>query len=310
MTFSQLQAFVTVVETRSFTKSGERLTMTQSAVSHAVAVLESELGVQLIVRDRKHGVMPSGFGQRVLEPAPDILGRVAQIEQEAAAEQGLEAGVVRIGSFPSAAARLLPKMIAAWESLHPKITLVLFEGSDHEVLEWLQSRVIDAAFVAQAEGDSHMIPLTRDKMVAVMPQGHALGKGSAVSVPRLADSPFIMSRGGCEPLIREIFHRAGVGPRIRFEVQDMATILNMVKEGVGITVVPELALPDVLTGIEIRDLNPPFWRQVGLRSLFESDMPRAVRMFLDSGKFLLGLKSIPRAVRRIEGGGRADDGFG
>ena len=286
MTFAQLQVFAKVVETGSFTKAGEALNMTQSAVSHAVAGLESELGVSLIVRDRKPGVILSDFGRRVLGSVRDILSRMAQIEQEAAAEKGLEAGVIRIGSFPSAAARLLPKMIATFKSLHPDIEIVLFEGTDQEIVEWLDSRVIDVGFVAEASLGSRTIPLTKDKMVVVMPKGHPYGAAPAIPVTQLVDSPFIMSQGGCEPLIREIFDRSGLSPAVRFEVRDMSTILNMVKEGLGVTVVPELALPDTLQGLEFRDLDPPFWRHLGLCCRFGEEATLAVRTFIGMGQSL------------------------
>ncbi len=76
MTFTQLQVFAKVVDTRSFTKTGDLLNMTQSAVSHAVTSLEAELGVQMLIRDRKNGIMVSEFGNRVLEPVRDIWRHV------------------------------------------------------------------------------------------------------------------------------------------------------------------------------------------------------------------------------------------
>lgn len=292
MTFAQLQAFVKVVETGSFTKAGEVLNMTQSAVSHAIAGLESELGVSLMVRDRKFGVILSDFGKRVLGSARDILDRMAQIEQEAAAEKGIEAGVIRIGSFPSAASRLLPKIIATFKVLHPEIEIVLFEGTDHEISEWLDSRVIDIGFVAEASWGGGTIPLARDKMRVVMPQGHPLGDAVEISVAGLMDYPFILSQGGCEPLIREIFGRFSPFPAIRFEVKDMGTILNMVKEGLGISIVPELALPDTLKGIEVRDLDPPFWRHLGLRRRLDGEGTPAVRAFIGTGQSLFKPESV------------------
>ena len=102
MTWTQLAVFSKVVEVGSFTRAGKALHMSQSAVRHAIAVLEAELGVPLLIRERKQGIVVSDFGQRILEPVRVILNRVAQIEQEAAAAaQGLEARTLRVGSFPS-----------------------------------------------------------------------------------------------------------------------------------------------------------------------------------------------------------------
>ena len=208
MTFTQLEIFSKVVEMGSFTKAAEVLNMTQSAVSHAISGLEAELGVTLLIRDRKQGIVISDFGRRVLEPIRGILNRIAYIEQEAAAEKGLESGTIRVGSFPSAAARLLPKIMSAFEKLHPNINIVIFEGTDQEIIEWLQTRVIDVGFVAQTALGDEMIPLTTDKMVAVLPKGHVLGVSQTLSISALANNPFIMSAGGCEPIILELFSLA------------------------------------------------------------------------------------------------------
>lgn len=280
MTLTQLQVFSTVVEMSSFTKAAEILHMSQSAVSHTVAALEAEFGVPLLIRDRQQGILVSDFGRRMLEPVRVILNRAAQVKQEANAAQGIESGTVRVGSFPSAAARLLPKIVSVFEKQHPRINIVLFEGTDHEVTEWLQNRVIDVGFAAESAPGPNMLPLTKDKMVAVLPKDHALGESKTVAIQALADHPFIMSSGGCEPLIRELFGRSQCIPSIKFTVRDMNTIFNMVREGLGITIVPELSLPDTTPYVLVRDLHPPIWRHVGLRVPFIRDASPAVQSFV------------------------------
>ena len=101
--------FSKVVEMGSFTRAAEVLHMSQSAVSHAVAGLEIEFGVPLLIRDRKHGIVGTDFGRRVLEPMRVILNRVAQIEQEAAAAQGWKRGPLGSGAFPVRRGPAAPK---------------------------------------------------------------------------------------------------------------------------------------------------------------------------------------------------------
>lgn len=158
--------------------------------------------------------------------------------------------------------------------------MVLFEGTDQEVSEWLQGRVIDVGFASQSTLGPDMIPLTKDKMVAVLPKGHVLGDNDIVSVGSLVDYPFIMSTGGCEPLIEESFGRSQSRPSIKFAVRDMATILNMVGEGLGITIVPELSLPDTTPHILVKNLQPTMWRYLGLRCPFINEATPAVRSFV------------------------------
>lgn len=119
-----------------------------------------------------------------------------------------------------------------------------FEGTDQEIEQWLQTRVIDVGFVAQSAPGDEMIPLTRDKMVAILPKDHPLGLSEVLSVSALESLPFIMSSGGCKPIILDLFSQANCSPSVKFEVRDMGTILNMVQEGLGVTIIPDMALPD------------------------------------------------------------------
>lgn len=275
MTITQLKVLSTVVDLGSFTKAAEALHMTQSAVSHAIASLEADLGVVLLIRDRHRGLALSDFGRRVLEPARRILNGVSHIEQEALSVRGLESGTLRLGSFPSAAVRMLPRIMSAFGRLHPNIEIVLFEGSDQEVLDWLDSRAIDVGVVAQSAVGPGMTLLAKDRMVAVLPPDHAQRYGPVVTVATLAGQPFIMSSGGCEPLIQELFAHAGCAPAVRFAVRDTETILNMVREGLGITMMPEMALPDRLPDVVVKALEPDAWRYLGLRSSSDEATPSA-----------------------------------
>ncbi|MFD0589269.1 LysR family transcriptional regulator [Paenibacillus sp. GCM10027627] len=286
MTITQLLVFSKVIETGSFTKAGEMLNMTQSAVSHAIAGLESELGVPLIIRDKKRGLILSNLGMRILKPTKEVLNNLYIIKQEAAAEKGLEAGTIRVGSFPSTTARLLPKMIGTFKKLYPQIEVVLFEGTDYEVSEWVRNGIIDMGFIAKLNWDESIIPITRDKMVAVLSKYHPFSNYQAIPVEMLADSPFIMPTGGCELIIREIFESSGFSLNIQFQVRELTTILNMVKEGLGVTVIPEFALPDSLPAVVVRELEPAIWRHIGLRCPSTDESSPAAQRFISIGQSL------------------------
>ncbi len=180
-----------------------------------------------------------------------------------------------------------PKPCAAeFSTLFEQPHIVIFEGTDQEVAEWLHSRVIDVGFVAQSATGNDMIPLTNDKMVAVLPKGHVLGESQILSVSALTDHPFIMSTGGCEPLIMELFSLSQCSPSIKFEVRDMGTILNMVQEGLGITIVPEMALPDRTPNVIVKNLQPSIRRYLGLHCPFINEATPAVLSFIAVGQSL------------------------
>src|SRR2546430_17677584 len=120
MTLAQLQAFVVVMERGSFTTASEVLGITQSAVSHAIASLQTELCATLLQRDRA-GLSLTDVGQRVILQAREMLARAEAIRQEAAAARGLEAGKLRLGSFPSISARFLPGALRMFRQRYPKV---------------------------------------------------------------------------------------------------------------------------------------------------------------------------------------------
>src|SRR5262249_48716055 len=146
MTFSQLQIFASVVKAGNFTVAAGHLGMTQSGVSHAIAGLESELGVELLSRERG-GVILTDAGKRMLVYAQEILTQADYMRQEAAQFAGGEKGKLRIGAIWSVSARLLPGIMGAFRRQHPGIEMILFEGTDQEVEDWIMSGAVDVGFL-------------------------------------------------------------------------------------------------------------------------------------------------------------------
>ncbi|MFI7111414.1 LysR family transcriptional regulator [Nonomuraea sp. NPDC050227] len=280
MTFTQLRILQAVARTGNMTRAAEELATTQSAVSHALRALESELGVALLVRG-SHGVRLTAAGRAVCRRATLILTQAEALEQEVAAIRGQERGSLRVGVIPSANARLLPPLLRRFAEAHPRVRLAVMEGSDHEVLEWLETGAADIATVSAAAGEvslpagSVARPLAADRMLAVLPSGHELSVRPSLPVAELARHPFIMSTGGCEPLITAIARAAGASLKCHYRVRDTNSILAMVAEGLGLSIVPELSLPAHLGGVHAIPLEPAAERTV-LLALPADPLPAAV----------------------------------
>ncbi|WP_163858558.1 LysR family transcriptional regulator [Paenibacillus elgii] len=281
MTIARFKVLAKVIELGSFTKASEELNMTQSAVSHAIASLEAEWGATLLIRDRKKELVLTEVGQKTLIHIREILNRTERIQQELALAASLEAGTVRIGTFYSASSCLLPKILAKFQKKHPRIEFRFYEGTYEEMAEWLDTGVIDIGFVVQQDKHTKWdtVPLIQDKMVVAFPAGHKFQQREMITVEDLQDEPFIMPKGMYQSHIEEIFQQAKVKPSIRFEVQDCSTIANMVQEGLGITIGPELFLK-TQQNLQIRSLNVSDWRNVALACPSVSDASPAVRAFL------------------------------
>ncbi|MFI6927712.1 LysR family transcriptional regulator [Nonomuraea spiralis] len=284
MTFTQLRILQAVARTGNMTRAAEELSTTQSAVSHALRALESELGVALLVRGNQ-GVSLTAAGRAVCRRATLILTQVEALEQEVAAVQKHERGSLRVGVIPSANVRLLPPILRRFGETYPQVRLTVMEGSDGEVLEWLETGAADiatvSAGVARARATPASLPagltarpLATDRMLAVLPSGHELGVRDSIPVVELSRHPFIMSAGGCEPLITTLARAAGASLKCHYRVRDTSSILAMVAEGLGVSIVPELSLPAHRPGVHAIPLDPAAERTI-LLALPADPLPTA-----------------------------------
>ena len=292
MNLAQLRALVAVAEHGSFTDAAVALGRTQPGVSHTIASLEKELGLPLVIRGRG-GARLTGHGEQVLAHAREAVRRVDRIAQDAAAAAGRHRGRLRVAAFPSAA-QLLPGLIAEFARLRPQVSVVLLEGTDQEVRDWLTDRIVDLGVVAElchdATGtgvgpldDAVGAVLARDRLVAVLDPGHPLASQPAVTLDDLADDAFLLSDGGCEPILRRLHELAGLRLRPARRIRDMATLLAMVRERLGVTVVPELALPDAHQ-LAVVPLAPQVHLELRLLAADEHDLPTAGHVLLETAR--------------------------
>lgn len=283
MTLFQYEVFVKVVDTGNFTRAGEILGLTQSGVSHNISALESELGIILLNRGR-NGVSLTDAGKRIIGHMRNVLSESEQIKQKTAAIIGVEIGKIKIGSFPSASAKLLPGIISYFKSRYKGIELDLHEGSYSKITEWVENGVIDIGFVSLPIKGLETIPLLKDKLVVLIPNGHQFQEYTSLNIEQLSKEPFIMPKAGCEVLIKERFQSYGLKPNIQFEVEDNQTIISMVQEGIGLTVLPQLTLPNWLTRVSIVELVPETYRHIGLAVKNIKNSTPAVKEFINASQ--------------------------
>lgn len=276
MTFTQLEIFVMVAEMRGFTLAALRLGISQSAVSHAIRSLEQELSVQLVERQQA-GVEVTELGRRLLVRAREILGLQEAMRQDAAVARGLNQGLIRIGSFgPTSSLKLLPAILRAFRARYPGIEVQIDEGPDAAVIQWVADRRVDVGFAVLPDDRFDAVPLVEDQLMALLHRDHPLAAKRALTLQELAQDPFIMPEQGCSALVEPLFAQAGLSPRVRYRMSQMVTVLGLVDVGDGITVMPELALPEAMEEthprIVARPLRPMVKRRVGLvfRSLAQA----------------------------------------
>src|SRR6478752_6726153 len=147
LSLAKFEIFSTVVELGSLTKAGEILGLTQSAVSHAIASLESEWGFSLLNRGRS-GINLTSNGEHVLKYIREILKWNEEMLQEIANINGLEIGTVRIGTFSSVSIQWLPEIMKSFNEYHPSIEIKLLEGDYDDIEHWISTGIVDFGFVS------------------------------------------------------------------------------------------------------------------------------------------------------------------
>jgi molybdate transport repressor ModE-like protein len=253
----------------SFSAAAEALNFTQSAVSQHVAALEREAGTQLVERGRK-GVRLTEAGRVLVGHADAILARIDCAEEELAALAGLRGGRLRLVSFQSGGATLAPRAVAAFHERHPQVELSMLEAEPDEAGERLRSGDVDLALVYDHEStpgllgpDLQLTHLLDDRYDAILPRDHALARRARLSLADLSGDPRVASTSvcGCRQITESVCRDAGFEPRVAFEADETQAAQALVAAGVGVTMLPQLALTTLHPGVVARRLsNPPVRR--------------------------------------------------
>ena len=273
-------ALLKIVEVGSFTKAAEILGYTQPAISQMVASLESELSIKLLYRSR-YGVRLTPEGERLF---PSIQSAVAQFQsmQNIAGEiRGLESGIVRIGTISSISCHWLPLVIRQFWERYPNVRLIVHQGDYTTIPEWVRTGELDFGFVtpdAVHGTDSRFLKYEEHR--ACVPRNHPLARKSALTLEDLQGEPFLLLEEGVysEPLAA--FHAAGLEPNIRMTMHDDYSILSLVEQGLGVTILPELVLRKQSYDIAILPLEPMVYRRISILSRQEDELSLAAKTFI------------------------------
>ncbi|SES31024.1 DNA-binding transcriptional regulator, LysR family [Vreelandella subterranea] len=293
ISIAQLRALLAVAEAQSYTRAAERLGVSQSGVSHSMQALEKLAGGRLMIKTPE-GLVPTALGELVLTSARKVVGELQVLSQQVGQFHNEADEALKIGVIPSALSGWLSPQLASFTSRYPDAISLVLEGMEEEIKEWVESGVINMGVTT----DVTQLNLTywrehfdwqllkKDEIVAVLPANHPLSKQASVTVAELAEHPLIMSSGGCEALIQQIFAHSLEEVdtfQVDFWVRDTRTLLQMVAGDVGVSLVPTLALNNKPTAnVVTRPLSPrrdrnliAFWpkrqplNQVGLQLLRE-----------------------------------------
>ncbi len=278
---SRYGIFCRVVEQGSFTHAAEDLGYSQSAVSQNVRALEQETGVTLLSR-RKDGVQLTQDGQEFYPYIQSIFQAEQALERKRQETMGLQNSLIRIGTFTSVSRNLLPPMMKRFKETYPDVRFVLRQGEYTSIPQWIRQGEIDFGFVNEdaVEGmETHL--LYEDHMLAVLPQGHPLSEKSMLSLADISREPLILLDEGEHSVLLEAFRHAKLSPNLAYKVYDDYSILSMVRQGLGISVLYEKVVAGFEQGLSLRPILESPRRRVALSWLSWDTMPYAARRFAE-----------------------------
>ena len=274
-------AVVKTVEKGSFTRAAQELDYAQSSISKMVADLEHEWGITLLERS-KSGVCLTSAGEQILPFLRRVLNDHQELEGQICRMNGIETGVVRIGTFASVAINWLPNMFAALQKDYPGIEYEMLLGDYGEVEQWIKEGRVDCGFLRlPTVPQFDTIMLKQDEYKVVLPAGHRLAEQETIAIEELNGLPFLLLEHGGKTEVSDLLERAHVQPDVRFTTWEDFAIMAMVEKGMGVSILPDMILRRIPYRVEIRSLQKPYYRSIGLALKNRTHHTPVVRKFID-----------------------------
>jgi DNA-binding transcriptional LysR family regulator len=245
----------------SFSAAAFEMRFTPSAVSQHIAALERESGAQLVERSSR-GVCLTPAGELVLEHAEVVLDRLKLAEQELRSLTELGSGRLRMACFHSGASTLVPGAMAAFRRNHPGVEVSLVEAHPNDAVARVRDGSIDLALVFNydiltivSDEDVRCQRLLEDPVKLALPARHRMASRGMLRLDDLREDAWIQTvTPSCSTFLTEAAKRAGFVPDIAFETDDYQAVLGLVAAGVGVALVPGLALGSPPAGVAVRPL--------------------------------------------------------
>jgi DNA-binding transcriptional LysR family regulator len=265
----QLRVLKAVADHGSFSAAAEALSYSQPAISQQIAALEKRAGTTLVDRGSR-GVRLTDAGRALVEHAEVVIARLAAAEAELEAIAGIRGGRVRLASFPTAGASLLPPAVAEFTARHPDVELSFVEREPEEAAQMLRAAELEIAIVFEYDSLNpteferfyegiELHHLVDDPMYLALPRDHPLARKNRVRLQDVADETWIQETGShswCGSFHEAVCAKAGFSPRVGFRSDDYNVVQGLIAAGVGISLLPGLALTNVREDIAIRSLGP------------------------------------------------------
>ncbi len=292
MDISKYRAFLTTVECGSFTEAAKRLFYTQSAVSRMVADLENQWGVALLNR-KKTGLTLTTAGAALLPFIRQICSDEMRLNGVLQDMTGLKSGVVRLGTVTAVANEWLPVVLKKLMQEVPGIEYEILIGNGDVIADWLKEDRIDVGiFVPKNTEHLKAELLHLDEFKVIFPKGHELAGYEKVPLTALKNYPYILHGASWCKALEEQLEKNQQRIPVRYTTVGATSIVNLVRAGIGVSILPELLLENDKFKVESRPLDPPLSRKLFLVTHGTPTMP-AVKAFVERLPDLIKSERVP-----------------
>ena len=280
MTLLSYQVFQTVVGQGSFQKAAEILNLTPSAVRHAIASMEQELGFSLFTRN-KAGVALTNYGEHLLPYVNAVLNSDESLQQAIAGLNGLKMGNVKVGCFSSVCTNWMTDIIHSFHQRYPDINIELYQGTYADVSYWIKNGIVDIGFLSlSSAGDLPIEPLYRDPLLCVVQKGYHKREDTPYMTPdEMKDEVFVSQMETTDADIAIFMKQNGLSNvRMDYHVVDDLSTIALVAAGLGICIMPELVMNDIPYEVHRYPMMPEAYRVIGISALNPNFLAPAVKM--------------------------------
>ena len=288
--------FRTVIDQGTFNKAALVLNVTPSAISHSVNQLETELGFPVFVRSR-NGVKLTPDGEKVLPLIQEIINDQSRLEQVAQQIQGLDTGLIRIGAFSSACINWLPPLIQNFAKNYPQVKISVRQAGFSEITQAVKSGQLDLGLTMLPENEQGISceKILEDEIYCIAPKNFQVKNGHSVSEEDLVNYNFILQQSDYDLDTKAVLdHYSIKSTAIQFSIDDQS-IVAMVEAGLGLGILPALALQKMHGEVKILPFSTPFYRKIALVTSNQQRLAPSSRQMI---------KNVRELIRRQYPGGR------
>lgn len=283
-----------VAESGSFSYVAEQFGFVQSTISQAVKSLETELGVCLIDRKRQR-ICWSEDGLKYAPFIRAIYNAEKALEQKHQEMLGLKDETIRVGVFTSVSREILPKLMTGFRKIYPDVFFILKQGNYSDISGWIANGQVDLGFLAEDYLSGVAADfLYEDEVCAIVPKQHHLAKEQIITYKQLASESFILMDEGKISTVRSIFAKHKLVPKVAYRIYDDYTIISMVKNGLGCSLLFENVVRGYENDVAIIKVENPLKRRVHLACRNKKTLSQASALF---GRYVIG--NIAKVIKEL-----------